>query len=165
MDQGGSASCEFRTERLSVAPWHAAARSSTMALPEQWQGEFSVKRATAWIEERDDESHTLLVTEPKSGRPVGLVIIADVPLHESAVDLRIGYLLAEQFWGQGLATELVAGLANWARAEPSVETITGGVDATNPSSIRVLIKNGFEKIADDARGTLIYQLRIEEDNG
>lgn len=180
MNQVGSASCEFRTERLRVVPWHATAGSSdfdlagvvakiltarsTMALPEPWQGDFSIARATAWIEERDHESPTLLVTEAESGRPVGLVILADVPLEESTVDVRIGYLLAEDVWGRGLATELVAGLANWAQTQPKVRTLTGGVDTTNPASSKVLIKNGFERIADDGRGGSIYQLRIEQDN-
>lgn len=174
-----SESSVFETARLGVAPWHVAASRrdldlvevvaemltarTTAALPETWKGEFTLSRAAAWIEERDQESPTLLVTDTRSDRPVGLVILADIPLDAQSVDVRIGYLFREDAWGQGLATELVAGLAAWARTQPSVNTLTGGVDIANPASARVLIKNGFEPVLDSDQGETTYQLKVEHD--
>jgi ribosomal-protein-alanine N-acetyltransferase len=168
--------CEFVTERLQVDPWHASAQRArlnlarvvaelltdrtTVALPESWQGNYTVERARAWIAERDAESPTLLVMEAASARPVGLVVLAEVPLDESMVDVRIGYVIAEASWGQGFATELLSGLIDWMRTEPSVRTLTGGVDLTNQASIRVMENNGFQRIADD-EGNATYQLDIE----
>jgi RimJ/RimL family protein N-acetyltransferase len=166
--------CQFVTDQLRVDPWHAAGHDldlaeivagmlttrTTRALPEAWRVDFSVERASAWIAERDAESPTLLATEARSGRAVGLVIVHGEPLGDSTVDLRIGYLIAEDSWGTGLATELVAGLVEWARTQSLVRTLTGGVDVTNQASARVLTKNGFERISggeDDAT----YQLRLE----
>ncbi len=72
---------------------------TTVALPESWQGSYTVERARAWIAERDAESPTLLVMEAASARPVGVVVLAEVPLDESMVDVRIGYVIAEASWG------------------------------------------------------------------
>lgn len=156
--------CHFVTERLRVEEWHAAAEQvgralaeivaelltvrTTSALPPSWQGDFSIDRATRWIGERDAESPTLLAVEAMSSRPVGLVVLAEDPIAESKIDLRIGYVIAEEMWGRAFATELVAGLVDWARTMPMVQTLTGGVDIDNGSSIRVLEKNGFSRRND-----------------
>ena len=135
--------------------------STTRALPETWHGDFSVERASSWIDERDRESPTLLVIDRDSGQPVGLVILFEIPIDTSTVDVRIGYLFAEAAWGQGVATELVAGLADWARTQESVHTLTGSVASTSRASARVLVKNGFEKTADNDDGEEIYQLSVK----
>lgn len=168
--------CQFETDRLRVEPWHRSelpegmrladvvaqilTERSTRALPDEWHGDFTVVRAQAWIDERDAESPTLLATEGASGRPVGLVILYAVPRDDATVDLRIGYLFSEDSWGRGLATELVSGLVGWSRMQPSLHTLTGGVDATNEASARVLVKNGFSRISADADDEAVYQLDV-----
>ncbi len=173
-------SCEFVTDRLRVGSWHSAehhpdvglgevvaemlTERATAALPEAWRGDFSVERASAWIEERDTESPTLLATERASGRPIGLVILHDAARDESAIDVRIGYLIVEAAWGRGLATELVGGLVEWARTQPCVHTLTAGVDPAQQASARVLLKNGFELIVEGEEARATYQLRVEHRN-
>lgn len=168
---------EFVTKRLHVGPWHSSdyysdvdlpdlvaqilTEGSTTALPDSWQGDFSVERANAWIKERDRESPTLLGIERTSGRAVALVIVHEIALDDSAVDVRIGYVLAEAAWSRGLATELVGGLVKWARTQPSVHTLTGGVDTANQASIRVLVKNSFELVGVGEHGDATYQLRVD----
>ena len=78
------------------------------------------------------------------------------------VNLGGGYLFDEAVWGNGLASEVVGGLVGWARSQPRIQTLTGGVTRSNPASARVLAKNGFELIGglDDAE--LIYQLSVSE---
>jgi len=167
--------CEFATRGLQVGPWRAVAQRAeldlaeviaelltdrtTVALPESWQGNYTLDRARAWTDERDAESPTLLVMEAASASPVGLVILAELPLDDSMVDVRIGYVIAEASWGQGFATELLSGLVDWMRAAPSVHTMTGGVDMTNHASVRVMENNGFHRISDD-EGTATYQLDL-----
>ena len=166
----------FDTPRLRVGPWHLLAdtggldlesvvtgiltEATTQALPEAWRGDFSLERARDWIGERDGESPTLLVVERQSARPAGLLILFEIATVSGSVDVRIGYLFAEDAWGRGLATELVAGLIAWARSHPAIETLTGGVDPGNPASARVLIKNGFERVADTHAGDIMYELNL-----
>ncbi len=51
-------------------------------------------------------------------------------------------MLAESAWGRGLASELVQGFADWCR-QVGVASIVGVVARDNPSSRRVLERNGF----------------------
>ncbi len=170
--------CHFETRRLRVGPWHRVeaeigadlsavltellTEATTSSLPDAWQGAYSIERAQSWIVERDAESPTLLVVDREFEDPLGLVMLAELPTGERLVDLRIGYLLAERRWGRGLATELVAGLVEWANEHPTIRTLTGGVAASNPASARVLIKNGFSPIDELIHeGEAIYRLEIE----
>ncbi len=161
--------CAFISDRLDVRGWHlpsAEARSDfdlpsvvaglltpavTAPLPEGWQGDYSIERARDWIRDRDGESSVLLVRERGSGGAVGLVILTAFPHpdDEAAIDIRLGYLLSEASWGQGYASELVAGLVGWCRTQPEVWSITGGVARDNHASIRVLEKNGFALLEGD----------------
>lgn len=180
------ATCEFATERLLVKEWHAApgmgwpavdlwqavhglmTESVTRHLPEAWRGPFSLARARAWVQERDQESPTLLVVDQASAIPVGLVIVFESIIERArepsrCVDVRLGYLLDEAVWGQGLATELLAGFVDWCRSQPTIASITAGVAVTNEASHRALARLGFVQVtsqSDGADGELIYRLTI-----
>ncbi len=119
-------------------------------------------RAAAWIEERDDESTTLIAIERDTERAVGLVILFEIPNEEvdDGVDIRLGYLLAERDWGRGLATELVAGLVAWCRSSGRVRSIAGGVEIDNPASAQVMVKNSFAPTGQRQEGEETYQLRF-----
>ena len=161
--------CTFETERLLVAEWRSrelGGRSPdelaavvvslltervTAPLPPDWQGVYTAERARGWIEERDAEGTTLLVVRKSDGEAVGLVMLFEAPSteDEGASDVRLGYLLAEAVWGQGVASELVEGLVGWCRGEEGLATITGGVALDNPASARLLEKNGFSEIENE----------------
>ena len=69
-------------------------------------------------------------------------------------DVRLGYLLAEQAWGRGLASELVGGFVCWYEANPAIRHLVAGVDQDNVASVRVLEKNGFvPSVRTDESGT------------
>ena len=169
---------DFETERLTVGPWHEVADRlevdlahvvaelltvrTTVALPEPWQGDYSVESAQRWINDRDADASMLLVIESASQRPVGILVVTEVPRPGTGVDLRIGYLFAETTWGRGLATELVEGLIARARTQPRIRTLTGGVDPANRASVRVLEKCGFGLIDDSGVGTAVYQIEISQ---
>ena len=128
----------------------------TRSLPEQWAGDYTVERARSWIAERDAESVTLMVLDRSSGHPLGLMLLFEehVAGHraEGSVHVRLGYLLGEDSWGKGFASELVAGFVRWCRSH-EVASIAGGVADDNPAPARVLTKNGFHRVtSDDAVG-------------
>ena len=60
------------------------------------------------------------------------------------VTAEIGYWLGEPFWGRGIATRAVTALTRWGFETLELERIEARVFATNPASIRVLEKAGFE---------------------
>ena len=55
----------------------------------------------------------------------------------------IGYWIGKPFWGQGLATEALGALQNWAAVHLGLRYLTAGYFADNPSSGVVLTKAGF----------------------
>lgn len=171
--------CSFETERLAAGEWHSPAtiRSRNLAdtvigllspavtstLPPHWQGGYDRARALEWIADRDGEGTVLVVTDRATDEVVGLVILGETPAgHDPAsVEVRLGYLLAESAWGRGLATELVGGVVEWCRAQPTVASIAGGVEAGNAASERVLTKNGFTALAQaEETGEQIYAQRV-----
>lgn len=175
--------CTFETERLLVKEWHSLSSNDwdgselaplvtqlltegvTRTLPPPWQGTYTIERAQKWIADRDAEGTTLLVIDKATRRAIGLMILfASREGNLSAdVDVRLGYLLAETSWGQGFASELVAGLVGWCRGQNSISSITGGVAPDNPASARVLLKNGFEPLEsspEPIEGDQLYRVNL-----
>jgi RimJ/RimL family protein N-acetyltransferase len=54
-----------------------------------------------------------------------------------------GYVLARQLWGQGLMSEALGTLVNWALAQPAVHRAWAFCDLENPASARVMEKAGM----------------------
>lgn len=59
--------------------------------------------------------------------------------------VEIGYGTYEAYRNQGIMTEAVAAMIEWAASFPGVSTIKASTDADNPASWSVLLKNGFSK--------------------
>ena len=175
-------SCTFETERLVVKEWHSflptdwelqelallvaamLAEPVTRSLAPTWQGSYTIERAREWIRERDKEGSTLLILNKISKQVVGLMILFEPQSQrdDGGVGVRLGYLLSEDSWGKGFATEMVSGFVGWSRRNPSIRSISGGVAVDNPASARVLEKNGFHIASDDGGVSQDEQLyRIE----
>ncbi len=57
----------------------------------------------------------------------------------------LGYWLGEPFWGKGLMTDIVKGVVAEAFKRFNIWRIYAGVFSSNPASMRVLEKAGFQK--------------------
>lgn len=174
--------CSFETDRLVVNEWHAWAKVDrsgttlsqmvasimtepvTRSLPAHWHGAYDEERVKSWIAERVNDGPTLLVADRSTDEVVGLVILHEIESDEpGSVDVRLGYMLAESAWGKGLASELIGGLVNWCRAHGGVRSLSGGVAADNPASMRVLEKNDFRPVHGSASvpdEEIIYELMM-----
>lgn len=141
--------------------WYATGTApDRQSLPDAWQGEYTEDRASRWIEERDRDGATLLVVERSSQMAIGLVILFESDDGRLGRSVRIGYLLAESVWGQGLASELLEGFVDWCRTV-EIASIVGGVERENFASQRVLEKNGFTVLSDPkGRGDFVYRLQF-----
>ena len=60
--------------------------------------------------------------------------------------VEVGYSVLPQFQRQGLATEMVAGLVNWAIAQAEVQHVVAEVHTHNTPSVRLLRRLGFVEI-------------------
>ncbi len=59
-------------------------------------------------------------------------------------NVEIGYWLSERHWGKGIMSEAVAAMVNHAFTQGSWLRIFACIYENNPSSMRVLEKNGFK---------------------
>jgi ribosomal-protein-alanine N-acetyltransferase len=57
--------------------------------------------------------------------------------------VEIGFSVLPEFQGEGLATEMVAGIVQWAKRWPEVRQIEAETNIDNKASIQVLEKNSF----------------------
>ena len=132
----------------------------TAPLPEPWHGPYSEHRAAAWIKDRDDEGTALLVVERATGNPMGLVLLHVSPeIRKPDSELRLGYLLAESYWGRGFATELLGGFVEWARTA-SYRRVVAGVASDNAASRRVLEKSGFTRKREATGSEDLYVILV-----
>jgi RimJ/RimL family protein N-acetyltransferase len=59
--------------------------------------------------------------------------------------IEIGYGTYPEFLRKGYMTEMVAHFIDWARVQPRIKRITAETDKANNPSIKVLVKNNFQK--------------------
>jgi RimJ/RimL family protein N-acetyltransferase len=91
-----------------------------------------------------------LVMTPIRGRREA---IGAVSLEGRAQDrLTLGYALAPEAWGKGLASEAVEAMAEAAFVMTAVVEIVASARVENPASRRVLEKAGFEYVATGLQG-------------
>lgn len=65
------------------------------------------------------------------------------PMNHSR-NLEIGYWIGEPFWGKGYCTEAVKLALEIAFTLPDVHRVFARIYAANKSSVKVLLKNGFQ---------------------
>ncbi|TQR20482.1 GNAT family N-acetyltransferase [Psychrobacillus vulpis] len=79
----------------------------------------------------------------QSNKLVGIIECMDFNAKVNMVS--IGYFLAEEYWGKGIATESVQILIKFLFDEVDINRIQGEVMPANETSKKVLLKNGFMK--------------------
>jgi RimJ/RimL family protein N-acetyltransferase len=72
---------------------------------------------------------------------VGFLLGRDI----ARMSAEMGYWLAEQFWGRGIATQVVGAMSEWALDNYRLTRVFAMAFAHNTGSTRVLEKAGFER--------------------
>lgn len=124
-------------------------------LPPYFHGINSSKQARIWLERMLSESR-LLQVETEDHDLIGF-LFAYVENNNYA---QIGYLLAEEYWGQGLASELLQGFICEVKASESWLKLVGGVSSSNIASAKLLTKLGFVKQSDNDKDVVFYEYLI-----
>lgn len=76
-------------------------------------------------------------------------------------EVEVAYLLAKEFWGQGLATEAARAIVRYAFSQLGLSRLICLIDSENSASLRVAEKIGmsFERAGQDEKGPyLLYSL-------
>lgn len=92
------------------------------------------------------------ITMKETGELAGYCVVRRVE-YEPDRDIEIGYVLASNFWGRGLATEITKGMIDYATDHFHPPLILAYTDPANHASNRVLEKCGFARNGIDS----VYQ--------
>jgi len=171
--------CAYDTERLHVLPWKEYADSAekvlafaelvteilspevTKDLPAGWQQIITSADAKQWVQERDEESSLLLIQDQSSQSIIGLMFLHESESDDSSIEVRLGYLISQEHWGMGYATELIKGLVHWCKGIEKIKSISGGVESANIGSIKVLEKNSFKCESEPNASTLFFEYHFQ----
>jgi ribosomal-protein-alanine N-acetyltransferase len=112
-------------------------------------GAVADEAAVRSLLERYVEAHRRLgfsswaVVEQNTGRPIG---DAGFGLFEPTGEIELGYTLARNYWGHGLATEAARACLAAGLEQLAVERIIAVVDAENETSLRVPERIGMRRV-------------------
>lgn len=145
----------LETERLILRPFAAADAEAVQGCCSRWEIACMTTRiahpypegaAAAWIASHPTasdagEEHVFCITSKDGGedRPIGAA-----GLHKTGIgNLELGYWLAPECWGHGLATEAAKAMVVLGFEKLQAEALNSGHFTDNPASGRVLEKAGF----------------------
>jgi len=143
----------WETQRLTLKP---ATRAVAAVAFESYTANPAVSRYMTWRPHRSSaETEQFLrrceeVWEQRTAFPWSVWLKADssfagmleARVKAHAVD--IGYVLAPRLWRQGLMSEAVAGLIEWALAQPEIFRVWAVCDVDNAASARLLASVGMQ---------------------
>lgn len=112
-------------------------------LQDRFPHPYTLEDARQWVEaalHQGPETHFVIEVEGEAAGTIGLELGADVYGHSA----EIGYWLAEQYWGRGIATAAVRELTEWGFSTFGLVRVQALVFENNAASVRVLEKAGFE---------------------
>lgn len=143
----------IKQESFTLRPWHPDdalalvkhANSPRIAanLRDGFPYPYTLNDARKWLamvgENRDDVILAIEIDGETSGG-IGLHGLKDVYRFNG----EIGYWLSEKHWGRGIMTKAVAAMVEHAFTKTSWLRLFACIFENNPSSMRVLEKNGFK---------------------
>jgi len=124
-------------------------------LPPYFHGIDSCHLAQQWLERMLAESRLFLVSS-EDGTLMGLLFACV----DNDNDAHIGYLLAQEFWGKGFASELLQGFISEVSNSENWSKLIGGVDQTNIASAKLLKKLGFVERPAEDNGVIFFEYQI-----
>ncbi|RXE89524.1 GNAT family N-acetyltransferase [Pseudoalteromonas sp. A757] len=165
-------SISFETSRLVIAEVEddlsSSARTSLLeqipkiltpsvvqSLPPYFHDINSIQAAEIWIERMLSDSR-LLQVRSETQELIGFLFV----YVENEREAHIGYLIAEKYWGKGLATELLKGFIEAALLSESWVKLIGGVDSSNTASSNLLKKLGFEEQIGSDSNVLFFEYTL-----
>lgn len=88
-----------------------------------------------------DKARSYALIAREGGQLLGNFALRRPDLHR----LDFGYVLARQYWGRGLMTEVLSLAARWAMCQTDIWRIGAVCDVENRASARVMEKAGFAR--------------------
>lgn len=143
---------ELKLKRRTIRDWrlddveslakHANNRRVSINLRDRFPYPYRIDDARSFIDraitEGQEKSHCIEIDGSAVGS-IGITIGEDVYRFTA----EMGYWLAEEFWGQGIMSEVVPAFVDYCFEKFSLNRIYATTYSRNPASARVLEKTGF----------------------
>ena len=146
----------LETERLFLRPWQESdaeamfatyAQSPVVGPAAGWKPHASIEETRTIIENFIKEDETWAVTLRTDRRLIGSLGLHRDAMRSSEIKSRmLGYVLAEEAWGHGYATEAAKRVIAFAFEEMGLETVSVCHFPFNVRSRRVIEKCGFQYV-------------------
>jgi len=134
----------WRDDDLESLVRHADDRDVSRTLRDRFPHPYTIDAGRAWLAAAGAEDPPTALAIDVGGEAVGGIgVIPGSDVNRFSGE--IGYWLGRAWWGRGLATAAVANFVPWAGRTFHLVRVFGYVFETNPSSMRVLEKCGFER--------------------
>lgn len=144
----------FETTRLLLRMPHA---SDAAAIFKSYAQDAEVTRYLIWLPHKDIRETEDFLERAAAGWKAGSEyswaitlketdeLIGMIGLRVPNFEAEIGYVLSRRWWGQGIMTEGVRPIVEWALDQPAIYRVMAKVDVANPASARVLEKVGMQR--------------------
>ncbi|HST31141.1 MAG TPA: GNAT family N-acetyltransferase [Chthoniobacterales bacterium] len=144
---------ELKLQRCTIRNWrrddaeslvkHANNRKIWLTLRDRFPHPYTAEDAKNFLERATEnqgrEKAFCIEIDGSAIGGIGLTIGEDV----YRLTAEFGYWLSEEFWGQGIMSEVVPAFADYCFEKFSLKRMFASAYATNPASARVLEKSGF----------------------
>lgn len=148
----------LRRSRLSDGEAFLRIRNSPYVLKYNPMDPITLEKALEQLAEDRQSPGAFYLEERSTGKLVGVAYLAKDSLRYGVSALMLEYFLGEEFAGQGLMTEALAALVEYAFFVEGAELVSARVFLDNKGSQRVLEKLGFTK-----EGVLRRAVKCRED--
>jgi len=103
---------------------------------------YTFDDAIYWVDDNLKKENPLSFALVFDNEPIGCIsLVPGGDIHKKNMEL--GYWLSEEYWGQGITTEAVIWLIDYAFTNFQITRLWASVFSSNLASQRVLIKSGF----------------------
>jgi len=144
------------SDKLFLSILKVLTPSVVKELPPYFHNILTLAGAKVWFERMACESKFLTVTYSENAELIGFIFVYTGEDSEA----HIGYLLKEDYWGKGLAKELLSEFICWCKVESNWSKLVGGVSKDNFVSSNLLTKLGFIKSGNGDNHTVFYEYQL-----
>ena len=115
----------------------------TKSLPANFQNINDITKAEDWLAKMHHQCELLLVELASTKTLIGFVFLSASDEDVEEQGYQLGYVLAQAYWGQGIASELLGYFIRWCENHTSINKLIAGVEPSNKGSVAVLKKLQF----------------------
>lgn len=139
------------TDRLVLRPWRVEdaaglfeyAKNKNVGPPAGWKPHSDAKESLKIIQELFIPNNAWAIVYKANGKLIGSIGLESDKRRPGIASRELGYSLAEEYWGKGLATEAAKAVIDYGFREMNLEMIAVCTGQANQRSQRIIEKCGF----------------------